>query len=66
MHSARGTDVGQCVSNGTIRNIASISYLCDPPEWNSNEGNSEMKKELKAEKNVFESILSFFYPFFQR
>jgi hypothetical protein len=61
-----GTNVYQCVSKGTIRNIGSVSYLCDPPEWNSSDENSEIKKELKAEKNIFESILSFFYFFFQR
>jgi len=61
-----GTGVGQCVSKGTIRNIGSVSYLCDPPEWNSGEENPEIKNESKARKNIFESILSFFYLFFQR
>jgi hypothetical protein len=61
-----GTSIGQCVSKGTIRNIASISYLCDPPEWNSGEENPEIKNESKDKKNIFESILSFFYSFFQR
>jgi hypothetical protein len=50
---------GSCVSKGTIYNSGSISYLCDPPEWNSN-------YESKSEKNIFEFILSFFYSFFQR
>jgi hypothetical protein len=54
-----GSGIGQCVKAGTIKNIGSVSYLCDPPEWNSNH-------ESKFEKNVFESILSFFYSFFQR
>jgi hypothetical protein len=57
---------GECVSKGTIRNIGSVSYLCDPPEWNSSNGKSEIKNESKSEKNIFESILSFFYSFFQR
>jgi hypothetical protein len=57
---------GSCVSGGTIYNSGSISYLCDPPEWNSGEENSDIKNESKAKKNIFESILSFFYSFFQR
>jgi hypothetical protein len=64
-----GTVIGQCVSKGTIRNIGSVSYLCDPPEWNSGEENPEIKNESnesKDKKNIFESILSFFYSFFQR
>jgi hypothetical protein len=61
-----GTGVGQCVIAGTIKNIGSVSYLCDPPEWNSGEENLEIKSESKDKKNVFESILSFFYSFFQR
>jgi hypothetical protein len=53
---------GSCVSSGTI----SGSYLCDPPEWNFNERDLEIKNESKTEKNVIGSILSFFYYFFQR
>jgi hypothetical protein len=44
-----GSGVGQCVSRGTIKNIGYASYLCDPPEWNSNEENSEIKSESKTE-----------------
>jgi hypothetical protein len=28
--------LGTCESKGNITNYGGISYLCDPPNWNSN------------------------------
>jgi hypothetical protein len=61
-----GSGIGECKNKGTIYNSGSVSYICDPPEWNSSERSLKIKNETKGEKNVFELILSFISYFFQR
>jgi len=55
-----GAGIGRCVDAGSI--TSDKKYLCDPPEWESNEPN---QKNL-SNNTIFDLIFNFFSHFFQR